>query len=329
MPTKHGVPYGDWMINNSLERPPLGADATGVSVAITVSGLVKRYGARTVLDGVTFTVPSGAITGFVGPNGAGKTTTIRTLLGFVDRSAGSADVLGHSIDDPASFLSHVGALIDSPAFYPALSARQNLRLLADVGGIATARIDVVLDIVGLTARADDAKRYSLGMRQRLGIAAALLPDPTLLVLDEPTNGLDPVGIQEIRNLLRRLADEGRTVLVSSHLLSELEHVSDWLVVLDGGRVVYEGTVAALSGGTHDLIVSTQHPDDLSVIELLCAERHFGASRSTNHRLVIDAPASFAVELNRAAMDLGVVLAELSPRQASLEESFLALIGGTR
>ena len=143
-------------------------------------------------------------------------------------------MLGHSIDDPASFLSHVGALIDSPAFYSALSACQNLRLLADVGAIPTAGIDVVLDIVGLTARADDAaKRYSLGMRQRLGIAAALLPDPTLLVLDEPTNGLDPVGIQEIHNLLSRLADEERTVLVSSHLLSELEHVSDWLVVLDG------------------------------------------------------------------------------------------------
>lgn len=143
-------------------------------------------------------------------------------------------MLGHSIDDPASFLSHVGALIDSPAFYPALSARQNLRLLADVGAIPTAGIDVVLDIVGLTARADDAaKRYSLGMRQRLGIAAALLPDPTLLVLDEPTNGLDPVGIQEIHNLLSRLADEKRTALVSGHLLSELEHVSDWWVVLDG------------------------------------------------------------------------------------------------
>jgi ABC-2 type transport system ATP-binding protein len=295
--------------------------------AIQVAHLSKNYGERAVLNDVTFEVPSGAITGFIGPNGAGKTTTIRTLLGFVERSAGEATVLGHSIDRPADFLGRVGALIDSPAFYPGLSARQNLRVLTDIGDIDRKRIDVVLDIVGLTNRADDpAKQYSLGMRQRLGIAAALLPDPELLVLDEPTNGLDPVGIQEIRALLRHLADEGRTVLVSSHLLAELEHVSDWVVVLQAGHVVYQGTVDALSAGHSELVVGASDSGALPALEAISARAGYTA-RLDGDRLVIAAPKTFAEALNRSAIDQGIVLVELSPRRASLEDAFFGLIEG--
>ena len=203
--------------------------------------------------------------------------------------------------------------------------RQNLRLLTDIGRIDPARIDIVLAIVGLTARADDAaKQYSLGMRQRLGIAAALLPDPKLLVLDEPTNGLDPVGIQEIRALLRQLADEGRTILVSSHLLAELEHVSDWIVVLNEGRVVYQGTVAGLSTGAAELVAEPDDPTDIGVLQRICDEAHVRYRRDGD-ALVIEAPRSFAGHLNRTAMDQGVVLVELSPRRASREDAFFDLI----
>jgi ABC-2 type transport system ATP-binding protein len=291
--------------------------------AIHIIGLTKRYGDRTVLDQITFDVPAGRVTGFIGPNGSGKTTTIRTLLGFVHASAGQATVLGESITQPQRFLHRVGALVDSPAFYPALSARENLRLLTDIGNIEPARIDVVLDIVGLTARADDAaKQYSLGMRQRLGIAAALLPNPELLILDEPTNGLDPEGIQEIRVLLRRLADEGRTVFVSSHLLAELEHVADWIVALKAGRVVYQGTVQQLS--TAEIVIRTANVSQLPLVESICADANVPCRRDGD-RVVVSASADFAEHLNRTAMERGAILVELSPRSASLEDAFFDLI----
>jgi ABC-2 type transport system ATP-binding protein len=199
--------------------------ATTASPIVTLEGLTKRCGTRNVVNQLSFEMSPGTITGFVGPNGAGKTTTIRMLLGLVRASDGRGDVVGGD-------LSRVGALIDGPAFYPALSARGNLRLLATLGGIEWDRVDDVLAQVDLAERAGDQLRsYSLGMRQRLGIAAALLPDPLVPFLDEPTNGLDPQGIREVRALLRRLADAGTTMLVSSHLLSEIEHVCDQLVVI--------------------------------------------------------------------------------------------------
>jgi ABC-2 type transport system ATP-binding protein len=295
--------------------------------AISVAGLSKQYGERTILDDVSFEVPKGAITGFIGPNGAGKTTMIRTLLGFVERSSGEATVLGESIDHPERFLGRVGALIDSPAFYPALSARQNLRLLTDIGNIDAKRIEVVLETVDLTLRADDAaKQYSLGMRQRLGIAAALLPDPELLILDEPTNGLDPNGIQEVRQLLRRLADEGRTVLVSSHLLAELEHISDWIVVLQKGHVVYQGTVEGLASGNAELVVAPALASDLEPLAAICRAAHMPFT-TDGMRLTIEAPKTFAEHIGRAAMERQIVLVELTPRQATLEDAFFDLVDG--
>jgi ABC-2 type transport system ATP-binding protein len=313
---------------STLQSPsPGNATPHHRDAAISVIDLSKSYGDRPVLDGVTFHVPKGAITGFIGPNGAGKTTTIRALLGFVQSSGGTATVLGESIDQPERFLGRVGALIDSPAFYPGLSARQNLRMLTDIGNIPSSRIDVVLDIVGLTARADDpAKQYSLGMRQRLGIAAALLPDPELLILDEPTNGLDPVGIQEIRTLLRRLADEGRSVLVSSHLLAELEQVADWIVVLLVGKVVYQGTVDNLPTKATKLRMTSGRAEDVATLEAICADLGIPARRDD---IYVEADASGAVagEINQAAMDRGVTLIEIQPQRPTLEDAFFGLLQG--
>lgn len=174
-----------------------------MSNAIEVSGLTKRYEKLTAVESATFSVPRGTICGFVGPNGAGKTTTIRMLLGLITPTSGTGTVLGHSILEPAKYLGSVGAMIEGPAFYPALSGAENLRVLATLGGFDADRVDSLIDQVGLAGRGGDKyKTYSLGMKQRLGIAAALLPNPKILILDEPTNGLDPEGVQEIRDLLR-------------------------------------------------------------------------------------------------------------------------------
>ena len=191
-------------------------------------------------------MPAGVVAGFVGPNGAGKTTTMAMLLGLVTPTAGTGTVLGEPLGDPAAYLGGVGALIEGPAFYPALTGAQNLAVLATAAGHDPAQIPELLDRVGLAARADDrVRRYSFGMKQRLGIAAALLGDPRLLILDEPINGLDPAGVHEMRGLIGRLASGGRTVLVSSHVLAELEQVCDWLIVIDGGRLVFQGPAAEL------------------------------------------------------------------------------------
>src|SRR5262245_14520449 len=222
----------------SPSRRPTEAVA-GRAPALVTDGLTKRYGRRVAVDNLSLEVPAGVVAGFIGPNGAGKTTTMAMLLGLVAPTAGSGTVLGSSLDDPAAYLGRVGALIETPAFWPGLTGIENLRVLARLGGHDERRIPEVLELVGLAGRAADRfGAYSLGMKQRLGIAAALLGDPELLVLDEPTNGLDPVGINEIRRFILELADGERTVLVSSHILSELEHVSDWLIVINDGSLLY-------------------------------------------------------------------------------------------
>ena len=225
------------------------------SLAVSTTGLTKRFGERTVVDKVALTIPRGSVCGFVGPNGAGKTTTIRMLLGLVRPTAGSGSILGGSLADPATYLHKVGALIESPAFYPQLSGRDNLKALARLGRISLSAVAPALERAGLSARADDRYRtYSLGMKQRLGIAAALLPGPELLILDEPTNGLDPAGIVETRGLIRSFADDGITVLVSSHLISEIEQICDHVVMIRAGRLVHQGSVAELQ--------AAQRPDFL-------------------------------------------------------------------
>lgn len=219
--------------------------------AIETQSLHKRFGKRTAVDGLTISVPTGTITGFIGPNGAGKTTTIRLLLGLVRPDAGSATILGHPLTNVLGYLPRVGALIEAPAFYPSLSARTNLDVLARLGGYSSSRVREVLDLVELSERARDrVSGYSLGMKQRLGVAVALLPDPDLLILDEPANGLDPLGIIATRNLLRRLREQGKTIFLSSHLLGELEQVADWLVMLHQGKALYNGPAHAFLDQHH-------------------------------------------------------------------------------
>lgn len=215
------------------------------ALAIETHNLRKHFGRRTAVDGLTMSVPAGTIAGFIGPNGAGKTTTLRLLVGLIRPDAGSATILGQPLSHSLSYLPRVGALIEAPAFYPGLSARSNLDVLARLGGYSSSRVREVLELVELSDRARDrVGSYSLGMKQRLGVAMALLPDPDLLILDEPANGLDPLGIIATRDLLRRLRDQGKTIFLSSHLLGELEQVADWLVMLHQGRALYNGSARA-------------------------------------------------------------------------------------
>ncbi|MEO6120616.1 MAG: ATP-binding cassette domain-containing protein, partial [Acidimicrobiales bacterium] len=230
---------------------------------IELEGLRKEYrrlrGRRIVaVDGVDLSVPEGGVFGFLGPNGSGKTTSIRCLLGLARPSAGHCRLLGtDSTADLSTVMRRVGALVETPGLSPGMSARRNVALLGRLDGIGKARVDAVLERVGLTDRADDAVRgFSLGMRQRLGIGIALLKDPQVLVLDEPANGLDPAGIREVRVLLRSLGDEGRTVFVSSHILSEVQATCDRVAILSRGRCVKSGPVDEVlsAGGPQSLVV---------------------------------------------------------------------------
>jgi len=302
------------------------------STAVSVSGLTKRFGARIAVDHLDVELPSGVVAGFVGPNGAGKTTTMAMLLGLVRPTAGTGTVLGGSITEPESYLHRVGALIESPAFYSTLSGAENLRVFATVAGQPTGAIPELLDVVGLGGRGDDRYRgYSRGMKQRLGIAAALLGDPELLILDEPANGLDPQGVQDMRSLIGRLAGTGRTVLVSSHDLSEVEQVCDWLILIDTGRSLYQGpTRALLDGAAAGFAVVPERAEDLPALrDLLVADGHHVVRH--DDRLVVQAGPTgvrdVAASVNRAAFAAGMVLVELSPRRTTLEDRYLAMVHG--
>jgi len=297
------------------------------SSAISVSDLTKIYGERPALSHANFEVPMGTVCGFVGPNGSGKTTTIRMLLGLIDPTGGSGTVLGHSISHPEKYLPQVGAMIEGPAFYPALSGRENLNVLAALGGFPTNRVQGLLDQVGLGDRGGGKfKTYSLGMKQRLGIAAALLPQPKLLVLDEPTNGLDPSGIQEVRNLIKDLAQDGTTVFVSSHLLSELEMISEYLVMLRLGKVIFSGRTQELLAAQQPLlVVKPEYNVDLA--------RLFEIVKSTGHQVSVVDDAlhivgnpDWAPALNRSAFEAGITLASLAPVFPTLEETFFEMTG---
>ncbi|MEV4131734.1 ATP-binding cassette domain-containing protein [Dactylosporangium sp. NPDC049742] len=219
--------------------------------AIRTRGLTKRYGGRAVVDGLDLDVPAGVVAGLIGPNGAGKTTTLRMLLGLVRPDAGDGSVNGAPLGRPAAYLPWVGAMIEGPAFYPGLSGARNLAVQAALGGLDPAGIPALLARVGLTGD-KPFQRYSLGMKQRLGIAAALLGDPALVILDEPANGLDPAGIRDMRGIVRSINDDGRTVLISSHQLSEVQQVCDWLIVIGEGRRLFQGPTSELLAGGGDL-----------------------------------------------------------------------------
>ncbi|MEA2499513.1 MAG: type transport system ATP-binding protein [Actinomycetota bacterium] len=297
--------------------------------AIEVRGLHKEYrsirGRRTVaVDGLDLAVEAGGVFGFLGPNGSGKTTTIRCLLGLAPTSAGSCEVLGAPSDSRlASVIGRIGALVEAPALFPTFSGRRNLELLADLGRIPRTRVDEVLETVGLRDRQKDlVKKYSLGMRQRLGIAAALLKDPELLILDEPANGLDPAGIKQVRSLLRRLGDEGRTVFVSSHLLTEVQQICDHVAILARGRCVASGPVSEVlrSGRADGMVVKLA---DLEAGRIaLQAEGMTAAIR--DGALYVDVPPDSGALVSRALAERGLYPTELRPDEVDLETVFLEL-----
>jgi ABC-2 type transport system ATP-binding protein len=298
-----------------------------IKTAISVRDLSKKYDDRLAVSHINFEVPLGTVCGFVGPNGSGKTTTMRMLLGLITPTTGQGHILGEPIEHPEKYLSRVGAMIEGPAFYPALSGYENLMVLAKLGGFPTERVQVLLEKVGLGSRGKSKyKTYSLGMKQRLGIAAALLPEPKLLMLDEPTNGLDPEGIQEIRALLRDLANEGTTVFVSSHLLSELEIISDHIVMLRKGEIVFAGPIGDLMAKQQPTIIakSLDHSDLEKLVEIAHASGHKAVIRNDSVHILV--AMAWAPELNKAAFSAGIVLAQLAPQLPNLEETFFEMTG---
>jgi ABC-type multidrug transport system ATPase subunit len=295
-------------------------------VALQTENLTKRFGARTAVDRLTIRVERGDIYGFLGPNGAGKSTTLRMLLGLVRPTSGTIKFpVRASSWEYLRARSRIGAIIETPAFYENFSGRRNLQLLASLsGGVQKKRVEEVLEIVGLRDRAHDpVKVYSLGMRQRLGIAQALLPTPELIILDEPTNGLDPQGIQETRNLIRRLRDEFRlTVLLSSHLLTEIEQLCNRVGIIHEGRLLYEGGPEALVAPTSLYKIRV---DNLSgAFDLLSRESGVTVSRNGASSLRVEADAEHIAAVNTLLVGNGFKVYELSPAQESLEEAFLRL-----
>jgi ABC-2 type transport system ATP-binding protein len=301
-------------------------------LAIETQGLGKRFGARAALDGVDLEVPRGVAFGFLGANSAGKTTLIRLLLGLANPTSGTMRLLGHDLPGGrAAALARVGAIIEEPRFHPHLSGRENLHVHAAARDRAAhGRIDGALARVGLAARADEkVKAYSLGMRQRLGVARCLLSDPELLILDEPMNGLDPAGILEFRHLIRELVGEGRTVLLSSHLLDEVEKTCDVVAIVDDGRVVAQGTIGEIvRGGPREVdIVASNAVEAATLLAavpgVLRATDHEGGLRVT---LSPEAPVDreIVTALLRRLLDHGVDIERIAPVQSSLEDRFLTM-----
>lgn len=293
-----------------------------VGVPLVFAGVTKRFGHVTAVDDLTFTVEPGRVTGFLGPNGAGKTTTLRILLGLVTPSSGSATISGTRYQDLESPLTTVGAALEAASFHPGRSARNHLRLYAQASRVDPGRVDDVLHQVGLAGYADRrVGGYSLGMRQRLGLAFALLGDPGVLVLDEPVNGLDPEGIKWIRTFLRELAAEGRTVLVSSHLLSEVQQSVDEVVIIAKGRLVHRGPLSSLDMDAAPHVV-VDSPDRAALLGALQASGLSVAELRGGYRV----EGATAPQVGHIAFLAGVEVSALHQEKSGLEESFLALVG---
>ncbi|WP_280471442.1 ABC transporter ATP-binding protein [Nocardia cyriacigeorgica] len=291
------------------------------SIVVTKE-LTKRYGTHPAVDRVDMRVQPGEIYGFLGPNGAGKTTSLRMLAGLIAPSSGSATVLGHAPGDPA-VVRRIGVLIEGPGFYPYLSGRDNLLVMARYRGLGPAEVTEALQRVGLAGRAGDRYRtYSLGMKQRLGVGAALLGRPDLLILDEPTNGLDPAGMAEMRSLITDLAADGHTVLLSSHLLSEVQEICDRVGVISGGTLLAESTVAELRGAASLLVRAEPAGVALPAIRAVLGE----PVMLTAAGIRIEAAADAAPKIARAVVESGAELLELRVDEKSLEEVFFEMTG---
>jgi ABC-2 type transport system ATP-binding protein len=304
--------------------------STGEHVVET-SRLTKRFGERVAVDAVDLRIPRGVAFGYLGPNGAGKTTLIRMLLGLTSATSGTMRLLGHPIPEQrAAALARVGAIVEEPRFHPFLSGRENLETVAAARQPeAHARIDAALERVGLRERADDrVGRYSLGMRQRLGVARSLLADPELLILDEPTNGLDPAGILEFRGMVRRLVDEGRTVVLSSHLLDEVEKICDAVAIVDQGRVVAQGRIDEIAAGA-DATVLVGVRDEAAALAALQLHNAIAASRPAEGGLRLTLHPDVEVEravadINRRLVEAGVPVHRLEAERVTLEQRFLQI-----
>ncbi|HLI31476.1 MAG TPA: ABC transporter ATP-binding protein [Solirubrobacteraceae bacterium] len=319
------------------QQPPIEQGAAGAprALAIETRALTKRFGERTAINGVDLRVPAGSAFGFLGPNGAGKTTMIRMLLGLTQADSGTMALLGRPLPaQRAAALAQVGAIVEEPRFHPQLSGEENLRIIAAARGAQVrARIGGALERVGLAARGDEkVKRYSLGMRQRLGVARCLLADPKLLILDEPTNGLDPGGIQEFRQMIRAMVEEeGRTVFLSSHLLDEVEKICDAAAIVDRGRVVAQGPIAELAAGAsrQELIIGVD--DQALALRALQASALVADVRSEEGalRVALSGDPSCAAALNAELVRAGVGVMRLEPVRQSLEQRFLEVVSGLR
>jgi ABC-2 type transport system ATP-binding protein len=293
---------------------------------VVTEALTKRYGERLAVNDVSLTVRRGEVYGFLGPNGAGKTTTLRMLLGLVRPTSGAARVLGHEPGFPLA-MARLGALVEGPGFYPYLSGRDNLRVLARYRGLDGTDVEAALDRVDLRERGGDRfKSYSMGMKQRLGVAAALLGDPELLVLDEPTNGLDPAGMADMRRLIVELAGHGQSVLLSSHLLNEVEEICDRVGVISAGRLLTESTVADLRGAASVIVRAT--PPDVALAAAMGVAGDDAVQRLDDGRLHLDVDPTRTAELTRALVDAGADVYEIRPSERSLEEVFFEMTSGS-
>ena len=329
--TPGAVPNGDTSPAPARAPRAISFDRPSGGWAVETHGLTKRFGSNVAVNDVDLLVPRGCAFGYLGPNGAGKTTLIRTLLGLTRANGGTMSLLGIPVPDERSrALARVGAIVDEPLFHPHLTGRDNLRLLAAArGGDAAKRIARSLERVGLAERADDkVARYSLGMRQRLGVASCLLGDPELLILDEPMNGLDPAGMHQMRTMITDLVDEGRTVVLSSHLLDEVERTCDAVAIVDRGRVIRQGPIDELIRGAGTLSVQVDCLDPARAARLIDEAGIAAGTSLSDAGLTVTLPAGSSRELvadiNRRLVGAGISVYGLQEVRASLEEWFLSV-----
>ncbi len=298
--------------------------------AVRIEDLTKRFGSFTAVDSMSFSVPHGSVFGFLGPNGAGKTTTIGMMLGLVPPDGGTVEIFGYDIRRALSqVLTRTGAIVEQPAFYPYLSGRKNLEIVAALRGIADRdAVDSLLDTVGLTERADaNFGGYSMGMKQRLGLASVLVGDPRLLILDEPTSGLDPAGQREIQNLIQNLAKTGRTVLLSSHQLNEVQEICSHVAIIDRGKLAVTGPISDVIGEGRALEIGVDRPTE--ALELLRSRLDVEEARMDGASVVVVSDPEHAAAINRALVEAGFEVHLIRPRADMLEARFLELTSHAR